>query len=41
MKYEKTKAILNQLVADLSQLVMVIHQTQVIAGDCSTPTRSG
>ena len=27
MKYEKTKEVLNQLVADLSQLVMVVHQT--------------
>ena len=27
MKYEKTKAVLNQLVADLSQLAMVVHQT--------------
>lgn len=41
MKYEKTKVVLNQPVADLSQLAIVVHQTQVIAGDCSTPTRSG
>ena len=27
MKYEKTKEVLNQLVADLSQMSMVIHQT--------------
>ena len=27
MKYEKTKVVLNQLVADLSQLAMVVHQT--------------
>ena len=27
MKYEKTKEVLNQLVADLSQMAMVIHQT--------------
>ncbi|WP_125604694.1 Dps family protein [Lapidilactobacillus bayanensis] len=27
MKYTKTKAVLNQLVADLSQMSMVIHQT--------------
>lgn len=27
MKYTKTKAVLNQLVADLSQLSVVIHQT--------------
>lgn len=27
MKYEKTKEILNQAVADLSQMSMVIHQT--------------
>ena len=27
MKYEKTKEILNQLVSDLSLLVMVVHQT--------------
>ncbi|KRN88486.1 Dps family protein [Ligilactobacillus ceti] len=27
MKYEKTKTVLNQLVADLSQMSMVIHQT--------------
>ena len=27
MKYQKTKEVLNQLVADLSQMAMVIHQT--------------
>ena len=27
MKYTKTKAVLNQLVADLSQMSMIIHQT--------------
>ena len=27
MKFEKTKEVLNQLVADLSQMSMVIHQT--------------
>ena len=27
MKYAKTKEILNQAVADLSQMSMVIHQT--------------
>ncbi len=27
MKFEKTKEILNQLVADLSQFSVVIHQT--------------
>jgi len=27
MKYGKTKEVLNQLVADLSQLAMVVHQT--------------
>lgn len=27
MKYPQTKAVLNQLVADLSQLSMVVHQT--------------
>ena len=27
MKYEKTNQVLNQLVADLSQLAMIVHQT--------------
>ena len=27
MKYPQTKEVLNQLVADLSQLSMVVHQT--------------
>lgn len=27
MKFEQTKEVLNQLVADLSQIVMVVHQT--------------
>lgn len=27
MKYQQTKEVLNQLVADLSQLAMVVHQT--------------
>lgn len=27
MKFEQTKEVLNQLVADLSQMVMVVHQT--------------
>ncbi|MBS5961687.1 MAG: DNA starvation/stationary phase protection protein, partial [Enterococcus gallinarum] len=27
MKFEQTKEVLNQLVADLSQMAMVVHQT--------------
>ncbi len=27
MKYQETKETLNQLVADLSQMAMIIHQT--------------
>ena len=30
MKFEQTKEVLNQLVADLSQMAMVVHQNTLV-----------